>query len=71
LAGAFDGRWVRALPAALLAGLVAFGVRSVALAALPAFRPVTPEDFLCDNALPDALLAALVAFFAPRVFPGT
>lgn len=51
---------------ALFAAVVPFADPSVLAAAEPAFLPVTPLDFVSDNALPDAVFAA---FFAPSGLP--
>jgi len=59
----FDGRWRRALPAALFAALDADFEWSVLAAAEPADLRVTLADFVWDSALPAALFAAFVADF--------
>ena len=63
------GRWLSALPAALLAVLPADFDPSVLAAAVPPCLVVTPDDLVCDSALAAAFLAVLLADFDPSVLP--
>jgi hypothetical protein len=64
----FEGRWMRALPAADFEDFVPPLEASVFDALEPALSPVTPF-FVCANALPAAALAAFDAVLLPSVVP--